>query len=73
MKCDFIVTVSDLRYAIGKKCMCVKGAVRFCKTNNIDWKDFLKNGIPYSELSKFDDEMIKSFLSVCRERRNGRR
>lgn len=70
---NFLITLEDIRYAIGKKCCCVSGAKEFFRLNGLDWKDFMKNGLHRSEFEKIDDETCKTFLEACKERRYGRR
>lgn len=61
---DPIITMKDLR-RLGVWCR----AKEFARTHNLDWIDFLKNGIPASKLESTGDGMA---LKVVEAVRNGR-
>lgn len=68
MQCndDFIVTMRDVRAAEG----CSKGARRFAARHNLDWQDFLNNGILASRLIATGDAMALNIVEVAK---NGRK
>ena len=49
--------------------MCSSGARVFCERHNIDWADFLKNGIEVEKLIGIDDELLKQVIKAAE---NGR-
>jgi hypothetical protein len=59
-----IVTVSHVRQA--KYCMV--GARRFFKRHNLDWSDFLRNGIEEDVLKQTGDAMALKVIEVARGR-----
>ena len=60
------VYVSDCR-ALG---MCITPGVKyFCERNNIDYKDFIKNGIEISILELLNDPLANKVIEVAK---NGR-
>ena len=65
MSDDFIVTMNDVRQAK----LCSGGARKFFAYHNLDWADFLDNGILASTLIKLDDAMAMQVVEVA----NGRR
>lgn len=62
---DLIVGMRDVRAAM----MCASGARRFFQKNNLDWKKFLEQGIPATELSVLNDAMANKVIEVARGRR----
>jgi hypothetical protein len=60
-----IVTIKDVR-AAG---MCASKARDFCKLNGIDWSNFIRNGIPVSDLEHLDNPLVKQVIEASR---NGR-
>lgn len=61
-----IITMKDVR-AAG---MCSYGARKFCQKYNIDWQEFLKNGIDANELLKTKDGMAEQVVKVAENGRN---
>lgn len=57
-----IITMRDIR----KAKMCSRGARKLAERHDLDWSDFLRNGIGSSELEKIDDGMVKHLLEVAR-------
>ena len=49
--------------------MCSSGAREFCLRHNLDWSDFLENGIDEKTLVETGDEMA---MQVIRIAKNGR-
>jgi len=62
------ITVKHLRIAINEGTACVTGAINFCKLHNIDWKDFVKNGIEVKELEKVNDETARNLIFIYRRK-----
>lgn len=62
---DFIIYPKDLRIIPG----CVKGWRLFAERNNIDWKEFCKNGIQASKLLATNDSLAINFVEKLYERR----
>ena len=62
----YIVTMADVR----RSHMCSKGARCFFEKHNLDWIDFLQNGIKSTVLEQFDDAMVQQVLE---ETKNGRK
>lgn len=60
---DIIVTLNDVR-----NCgYCINGVKDYCKVNNINFKDFLKNGISANDLPK-DDIISKNIIDKAKQR-----
>ncbi len=59
------VYMKDVRAAT----MCSRGGRAWFKKHNLDWMDFLKNGIEISRLEKIDDAMCARVVEVARGRR----
>ncbi|MBK3745241.1 hypothetical protein G3A39_39340 [Paraburkholderia aspalathi] len=64
---DFIMTMEDVR----KSRICAHGAYKWFKSHNLDFKDFLKNGIPASKLIATGDAFAIGAVEATRERRFG--
>jgi len=47
---------------------CAKGQRDFFKKNNLDYKDFVRNGISSEELLSLNDELVKKLVEYV----NGR-
>ncbi|MEL4071745.1 hypothetical protein WKW50_16495 [Ochrobactrum sp. GPK 3] len=62
---DFIVTMEDLR----KCAMCASGVRRWFLDNNLDFKDFLQNGISAEKLLTLNDALADRAVALTRERR----
>jgi hypothetical protein len=61
---DPVIRMSDLR--AGR--MCSRGARAFAERHNLDWQDFLRNGIPASKLEATGDAMIIKIVEAIRGR-----
>jgi hypothetical protein len=48
--------------------MCIPGARRFFERHNLDWKDFLKHGIPAQKFIDTGDAMALKVVEVARGR-----
>lgn len=59
-----IVTVDDLMTAK----QCCKGGRAFFKDHDLDWSDFVKNGIDADILLAIDDVMAHQVVEVARGR-----
>lgn len=59
---DLIITMPDLRAAK----MCSGGGRKFFELHGLDWQDFLKNGIPASQLLATGDHMAQRLVEVTR-------
>lgn len=64
---DFIVTIADVR----KSGHCASGAREFFESNNLDFRDFLKNGVKASVLLATGDARAVQVVNRTRERRYG--
>jgi hypothetical protein len=65
---DIVVTVNDFR----SSGICPKARLWFEK-NGLDWRDFVRNGIPVSKLKAVGDQMtnIERVEAAARSRMNG--
>jgi hypothetical protein len=59
-----IVTTNDLQ-PIG---YCARGAVRFAKQHNLDWKKFVTEGLPEEVLLATGDALAVAFVENARRR-----
>ena len=64
---DFVVTLKDVR-ALNH---CSAGARQWFKTNNLDWMDFLKNGVPASKLLATNDVLGRKIVEATRKNKAG--
>lgn len=62
---DIIITMPDIRAAR----MCSGGSREFFRIHNLDWPDFLLNGIPASKLLATGDSMAVRLVEVTRGRK----
>lgn len=60
-----VIFMTDIRAAS----MCSRGARAFFIRNNLDWSDFLKNGIEGEKLSGTGDAMAIRVVEVARGRK----
>jgi uncharacterized NAD(P)/FAD-binding protein YdhS len=49
--------------------MCAKGARRFFVRHDLDWQDFIRNGIEAEKVQNIQDAMCQKVIEVARERR----
>lgn len=49
---------------------CVKGQVRFCQAHGIDYRTFVREGLPFDRLSHIEDANLKRAM-VQAESRQG--
>lgn len=63
---DIIVKVSDL--GVGSSALCRKGARNFFARHNLDWGDFVRNGIPMSKLEATRDPLAKPAMERAKAR-----
>lgn len=59
------ITIKDVRSCN----MCSKGARLFFEQHNLDWIDFLKNGVPISVIEETNDEMAMEIVEYVRRRK----
>lgn len=64
MSDDIIITMKDIRNAK----MCSSGARAFFIRHNLNWKQFLEQGICAKELSEINDAMKDRVVEVARGR-----
>lgn len=65
---DFIITVDDLR-----KCgMCASGVRQWFIAHNLDFKDFLANGMAASKFLDTGDAMGARAVRMVKENKRGR-
>ena len=48
---------------------CIKGLKEFCKRHDIDFKDFVKNGIEADIILKIEDAMAFKLVEYARSKR----
>lgn len=60
-----IIYISDVR----KAKLCIDGTKKFFKTHNLDFRDFVKNGIDEEIIAKIDDAMARLVLEVAHGRK----
>lgn len=65
MSDEILITMNDVRNAT----MCSRGARAFFIRHNLDWDEFLKNGVPISVIEAIDDAMALKVVEVARGRR----
>jgi hypothetical protein len=51
--------------------LCVQGQRRFCEANGIDFRRFIKDGIPLDELRGIDDLNLKKAIAVAEAEQGG--
>lgn len=54
---------------VRKSKMCANGAREFAKRNNIDFQDFLKNGIDSEKLKSTNDTMALKVIEIAEDGR----
>ena len=60
---DDIITITDVRRVI-----CVDGARKWAKVQGIDFRAFIRDGLPASELfGRGDDAMVERVIATKRE------
>lgn len=59
---DLIIRMPDVRRAF----MCSRGARLFFERHDLDWSNFLKHGIPASQLLATGDYMAQRLVEVTR-------
>jgi hypothetical protein len=64
MSDNLIITMKDVRAAK----MCSSGARAFFQKHNLDWKDFLENGITAKRVAETNDAMALRVIEVARGR-----
>lgn len=65
---DQIITITDVN-----RVFCVSGARKWAKSQNIDFRSFVRNGLPVSELlGRGDDALIERVIAAKIEAKNGR-
>jgi len=47
--------------------MCSRGMRQFAEERNLDWDDFLQNGISTEQLRSLDDEMANQVAGIAEE------
>ena len=45
---------------------CVPGTRAFFEKHGLDFRDFMRNGIPIEEVEQFDDVMVRRVIEVAR-------
>ena len=65
MSYDFTVVANDLH----KPQMCVPGTRAFFKRHKLDWRGFIRNGIPAQELVDTGDAMALRLVESARDGR----
>ena len=46
---------------------CVRGIKKFCAMHNIDFKNFVKNGIDIAEIEDIDDAMLNKLIAKLKQ------
>lgn len=62
---EVIVTLQDCR---NSGVFCVDGGKAFFEKHQLNWKDFLKNGIRSDILESFNDGMVNKIVETARGR-----
>lgn len=62
---ELIITMEDVRATK----MCSSGTRKFFKRHNINWSDFLKNGVSAKVLENTGDAMALRVVEVARGRK----
>lgn len=63
---DPIITITDVR-----RVFCVNGARKWANSNDIDFRDFIQNGLPASQLlGRGDDALIERVIEAKKEAEN---
>jgi hypothetical protein len=66
---DDLITITDVRRVV-----CVDGARKWARSQGIDFRDFIKNGLPASQLlGRGDDAIIDRVISAKKEFEDGQR
>jgi hypothetical protein len=47
--------------------MCLRGVKRWFEVNNLDFKKFIKEGLPASQLEKIGDPLVMRVVRSARE------
>lgn len=47
---------------------CVKGQVRFCKAHDINYRDFVRFGLSFEELTHIEDANLQRAISQAESR-----
>lgn len=55
---DIVITIQDVRDAG----YCVSGAKEWFRSRGLDFRSFLREGIPYRQIAHFDDAMLTHIL-----------
>ncbi|UUV43219.1 hypothetical protein RCCWILLIS_47 [Rhodobacter phage RcCWillis] len=64
---DPIITITDVR-----RVFCVNGSRKWAKSQGIDFADFIRNGLPASQLlGRGDDHLIERVIAAKKEAENG--
>lgn len=63
-----ILTVGDVQ----SSGYCVRGTRRWCLNNGIDFKKFVREGLPIEELEHIDDEILRIVIAKKLEKLDGR-
>lgn len=51
---------------------CARGARYKLSILGLDWRGFVKDGIPVSELQRFDDAQVKRMIEVAQKEADGK-
>lgn len=66
---DQIITITDVR-----RVFCVDGARKWAKSQDIDFREFIRNGLPASALmGRGDDVLIERVIKAKEGAENGQR
>ena len=67
---DFLVTVEDLHKLRNRKGggFCVRNSRIWARSHNLDFKDFVKNGVLASKLIETGDQLAEELVDIARER-----
>lgn len=61
-----VMTLQDCR----KAGFCVKGVREVCRLHGVDWRDFVRNGMPVSQAETYDDANIRRVLDDMKKRKD---
>lgn len=66
---DVHITITDVR-----RVYCVNGARKWARQHDLDFKDFIRNGIAASEVfGRGDDALVRRVIEAKKEAENGQR
>ena len=62
---DWVVTMQDCR---ASGVFCASGGRAFFNKHGLDWRSFIKNGVPYKDLYDTNDALARACCDVAKKR-----